>query len=178
MRGLNVGGAARVKAWRAFIGLVEGGANAIRVPVFDREQIPWPVAGTYAATSTGFDDGTTFTDGTGFYERVILITINGAAAKRATQIGATIGTAGTIAAGVYFSIKDRLHVIREVVSTSGSDQTWNIWPPLREAVADNAVIDFDAPACLMRFVSDPSTDLDLTYGRFGFPDIELVEVLP
>lgn len=173
---LNVGGAAPVKAYRAFMGRMEGGAHSVLVPVYDDAQAPWPLAGGSAAnlnTDEPFDDGLFFDDGTGFFDPSILVTLSAAAALRATAIDVTVGTAGTISGGEYFSIGDRLHVITDVISST----RWAIWPPLREAAAVGAELNFDRPICRMTLVDEATGDLTLERGLYGYPDLEFVEVV-
>jgi hypothetical protein len=48
------------------------------------------------------------------------------------------------------------------------------WPPLRDAVAANATVNFATPACRMRLASDDQA-LDLEFGRYAFPSLEFIE---
>ncbi len=164
-----------VRAYRALAARLEGGGNLVRVPVFDRVQTPWATPGVESTTPTDYTDGTDFTDGTAFYERTIRITLQAAVSRGVTQIVATIDNAGTIEGGEYFTLGERLHIIREVLSTSGSDQTWWIWPKLRQNYAAGLFLGFDAPACLMRQASEADGDLMLEFGSRGFPGMAFVE---
>ena len=175
---IPIAGPAGIKAFRAFAKKLEGGGGLCRVPVFDDEQRPWPLSGgvkVVATASTGFTDGTRFTDGTGFLELTILITLNGAAVLNATAIDVTIGTAGEISGGEYFRLGERLHQIREVISVSGADQKWWIWPKLRQNYATGVSLNFDNPTCLMRMEDESSADLELEFGAWGFVDMKFVE---
>ena len=164
-----------VRAYRALVARLEGGGNLVRVPVFDRAQTPWATPGVESTTRTDFTDGTDYTDGTAFHERTIRITLKADVARGVTQIEATIDNAGTIEGGEYFTLGERLHIIREVVSTSGSDQTWWIWPKLRQAYVAGTFLGFDTPTCLMRQAAETDGDLMLEFGSRGFPDMAFVE---
>jgi len=178
MSNIPTGEPSGIKAFRALSGKLEGGGNLIRVPVFDDEQRPWPLSGgvpVAATAATEYTDGSRFTDGTGFKEGTVRITLNGNAEINSTQISVTIGTAGTISGGEYFTLGERLHVIREVLSVSGSNQTWWVWPKLRQTYASGSFLNFDTPTCLMRLDDEGADDLTVQYGIWGFPQMSFVE---
>ncbi len=164
-----------VRAYRALAARLEGGGNLCRVPVFDRAQQPWATPGVESTTKTDYTDGTQFTDGTGFHEPTIRITLQAAVARGVTQIVATIDNAGTIEGGEYFTLGERLHIIREVLSVSGADETWWIWPKLRQAYPAGTFLNFDTPTCLMRQEAETDGDLMLEFGSRGFPNMAFVE---
>ncbi len=173
--GVPLASPAIVREYRALTARLEGGGNLVRVPVFDRAQVPWATPGVESTTRTDFTDGTDYTDGTAFHERTIRITLQAAALRGATQIVATIDNAATIEGGEYFTLGERLHVIREVVSVSGSDETWWIWPKLRQNYPLGIFLGFDDPTCLMRQAKETSGDLMLEFGSRAFPDMEFIE---
>lgn len=169
----------RVKLYRRVRAKMRGGGGLVAVPVFDQENAPWPVEGIWSAPSTGFTDGTQFSDGFGFFEPAIQVTASADAAIRATTITAEVAAAGEIVGGEYFSVRDRLYQIEEVldVAVTSSEQTWLIKPGLRAAIADGDDLNFDRPTCLMQLAEPGADDLDLEVGRYGFPDLSFVEVI-
>lgn len=172
--GVNAAGPERVNAYRAMVAKCAGGSVAVRVPVFDLDQAPWPLPGGAAANlieDGEFDDGTLFDDGTGFFEYAIEVEMAAPAEAGASQIHVTVTTAGTISEGMFFSIDDRLHRIREKLS----DTSWLIVPKLREDVAQGTLLNFDRPVCRMRLANENSADLTLDFGRNGFPDMHFIE---
>lgn len=177
LSGIPTGGAARVKAYRRLLGQLAGGAGIVKVPAFDREQAPWPVAGVYTATPSDFTDGTEFSDGTGFFEPVIKVTAGADAAIGATQIAVVVASADTIVGGEYFSVHGRLYRIESVLSVSGGNQAWAITPAVRAAIASGARLDFDRPVCRMRLAAEGEGDLDLERGLYGFPSMTFVEAV-
>jgi len=154
-----------INAFRALRARLQGASHAIRVPAHDQGQAPWVNAGGQAANelaASDYTDATDFTDGTGFYEPAIVVTLKTVAELRETEIEATVTTAGTISAGMLFSIRDRLYVVRDVIEVSGADQTWRIWPPLREDVFPAGLrLDFERPVCRMKLTGDDAMDLPL-----------------
>lgn len=168
---MNAVDPAHIKAYRRLFALQEGGAHAVMVPVFDRVNAPWPVPGTYSST-TRFSDGTTFSDGTEFLDFGIIVALSGAHSARSTQITVTATTIGTLVGGEYFSIGKYLYQLTEPISAT----VWKIWPPLRADHAAGAEINFDWPQCPMRLMNEGDDDLKLEYGRYGFPDLNFIEV--
>lgn len=172
---VNAGGTANVKAYRALLAKLEGGAHQVAVPVFDLANAPWPNPGGAAGNLVAdqpWDDSFYFDDGFGWAEPAIEVTLSAAASARATNISVTKTTIGTVRGGEYFSIADHLHILLN----EEDDGTWHIWPPLREDVALGVALNFDRPVCRMRLAEESSGDLALERGIFGFPDLEFVEV--
>lgn len=113
----------------------------------------------------------------------VVATVTAAAALRATTMELT-ATAGTIRPGAPFGITHatkgkRGYMVRKIVSEVAGVYTVKILPPLREAVADDAAVDFATPAVLMK-MDDPGGDAWPTIG----PDlsartsIRFVEAFP
>ncbi len=178
LNGVPVSQADGIKAFRALAGTLAGGAGIMRVPVFDKEQRPFPLVGGVPvgeAATTEFTDGSRFTDTTGFKELAVGIAMAVGASRGATKIDVTIATAGTIRGGEYFSIGERLYIIRQVISVSGADQSWWIWPRLRQAVVAATALNFDAPTCLMRLQAESADDLRTQWGIWAFANLSFVE---
>jgi len=165
---------AKVRAFRALRAKMQGGAYHVQVPAWDDAQAPFP-DGVDANASQSYSDDTFHTDGHGFYTPAIIVTLAAAVAVRDTLISATVTTAGTIEEGHLFSIRDRLHVVQEIVASSGGSRTLAIWPPIREAAPVGRRLNFERPVCRMRLASDQEMDLTLAHGWYGFPDIAFVE---
>ncbi len=167
-----------LKAFRVLQGKLGGGVNFIRVPVFDDGQRPFPIVAGVPITpvaSTEYTDGARFTDGTGFLESSIDITMAADAPRGSTKIDVTVTNAGAIGGGEYFSIRDRLYIIRQVISSNGGAQSWWIWPRLRDNILDGETLNFDRPICLMRLTSQEADDLVVDWGAWAFPDMSFVE---
>lgn len=82
-----------------------------------------------------------------------------AAALRATEITIDFEHGAPATGGEHFSIDHpthgrRMYRISEVVERLSTTQTVKIRPPLREAISDSTLIDFDRPSCTMR-LSNP-----------------------
>jgi hypothetical protein len=153
-----------VKVFRSLAALLEGGANQIRVPVFDAARAPWAYNGNTPITAVSdvtFSDGSLFADGTGFYTQPITIDLSADAALRDIEIAVTVSQAGTIMGGEYFSLGDNLHVVKQVLDVDDTAQTWRVWPPLRQAWASGTQLNFARPVCKMRLAQEDSADLSI-----------------
>jgi hypothetical protein len=170
----------RVKGYRALRALLEGGAHQVRMPVFDCRHAPWPVDISGRSVSSAgpvqFSDGSEFSDGSSLYQPIITAETVGDTALRSTLITINFLNVGEVVGGEYFSIGDRLYVIKSVIEEDDTELTLSIWPPLREVVADGTPVNFDRPACLMRLADEATMDLMLESGRRAFPDLSFVEV--
>ena len=157
-------------AWRALEGQIQGRVNEVLVPVFSIDQ-PVMIGGI------PHSDDTLFSDESGYSQGEVTATFAAAAALRATQITLTV-LGGTVQPGQYFSVgQGRLHVISYLVDTDGDDITVKIWPPLREAVLEDADANFASPKCRMRLTTDDAMAAEFDLGRFASPSVEFIEAL-
>lgn len=177
LQGVPVGGPARVQAYRAMMSRLRGGATECLVPVFDHEQAPWPAAGGREANENAdeaFSDGEVHSDGYGFYDPAIVVTLDGSHSLRATSVTVSVTTAGTIRAGMYFSLQsERLHVIDEVLSAT----EWAIWPPLRRDYVDGVRTEMQRPKLRCALAEPDSGTLPLRLGQYGYTTVQMVEAV-
>jgi hypothetical protein len=175
LSGVSLYKGARVRAFRALRALLEGGSHDVRVPVMDRGQAPWPDGEAVLVDPVEFDDGASFDDGSGFAQPAIAVVTAAAAEARGTTLVLDLLDCAELDGGEYFSIAARLYVIKAILATSGTERTVAIWPPLREAVAEGAAVEFDAPVCRMKLVSDAAMDVTLGLLWKSRPDVAFVE---
>lgn len=169
-----------ILAYRALYSLLEGPVHRALVPVYDTWQSPWPVINGQDLIdyTVPFDDDATFDDGSTFDQSVIDAVLESSAALRATQVTITFTDYDFVSAlqgGEYFSIGERLYRVKSLADTSTDSVTVNIWPPLRAAVVAGDTVNFDNPVCKMKLVTEQEGDLDLQFGRRGFPTMKFVE---
>lgn len=166
---------AQIKMFRAMDALLDGGANQVRVPVIDEAQAPWPGA-LQAGALVPWSDGTSFSDGSMWSQRTIAIVAASDTPAAATSLAMTILSAAALTGGEYFSIGDRLHVIRSIISDDGAGNVVvSIRPRLRDPVPAATSLNFDAPVCRMRLLSE--SEMDLALGRLwqAQPSIAFIE---
>lgn len=177
---LSIATPGAIKKFRALRAQLDGGASHILVPAFDKKSAPWPYAGGPPENENQpqqWSDGAGFSDGSAWYNPAILIYLAEAAELRAGRIVIDIANAGAVEGGEYFSlVGGGMHVVKRVVSASGTERTIDIWPPLRGAVPAGRRCEFERPVCKMRLLSDEEMDLSLRRGRHGMAEMNFIEV--
>lgn len=169
---IKVGQAQRL-LWRALAAQIEGRANPIILPVYDREDLR-PL-GTAAAATAAHGDGAVHGDGTHYRSRRTQVVAAVAAARGAVRLTTTTLLGATLHPGQHFSIGQRLYRIKAVEALSGANTTFTFWPPAREAILAGAEIEFDEPVCKVRLAEDGGMDLALDTGRHAFPSLTFIE---
>jgi hypothetical protein len=165
--------------WRGIVASLEGMAGDLVVGPFD--DLRAPTFGSFPPVITGIphSDGATFSDGSGYSQSTIRITLAGDLPLRATSAVLTIHQAGALQRGMYFSVYDglrpSLHIITKPPEIDGNQATIQFRPPLRFAVESGATVDFATPKALMNLASADEGALDLDMGRWAKPSLELVE---
>jgi hypothetical protein len=171
--------------------ILDGGVTRIIVPRCDPRLIPWPVVNGKPVTSiptVPHDDGTYWSDGTGYAGSAIVASLAQPAAAGATQVTLQIDRAGPFMAGEPFSIKHpvqswRLYTIAQIVSadagvvegSAAGEMVVKIRGPLWEAVSAGTAAEFDHPRCTMvlRDVEDFSLTVEgWKWGQAGFVFLE------
>lgn len=179
LQGVQLFQGERVLAFRALRAALEGGGHHVRVPVIDQGQAPWPDGTVVVQDPLPFDDLAYFDDDAGFHQATIVVEVAEDAAAGATSLVLSLISVAALKGGEYFSIGDRLYVIKMsgVVQTATDEYTVAIWPRLREAVVAGASVEFDNPVCRMRLASEREMDAMLTGMWHGRPTVAFVEVL-
>jgi hypothetical protein len=168
--------------FRWFQGYMQGRANSIVMPVFDRGLTPAGLAGSLLAPVT-HSDGTSFSDGTLYDQPSTPAQFAGAWPVGALSLMVNMLAGQTPQPGQHFSAGERLYRIESAMPYLGlvvpgaAPVYWtlDIWPPLRFAVTDGQWCEFDNPACIMRLAKDDGAQLALKPGYQGDVTIDLVE---
>lgn len=167
--------------WRAVRQICNGGVSAIVVPRNDALFRPWPegLSQTFGL-DVPHDDGSTFDDDVGYYQKVIDIVTTSDTELRATEMDVTINYAGDLVGGESFSIEHetmdwRLYEIGTVDYTDDTHATITFNPPLREAVTAGIYLEFDRPRCKMRLANTSSMDLSVEPWTFNRASVDFVE---
>jgi hypothetical protein len=166
--------------WRAVRQLCDGGVNAIVVPRNDALFRPWPAGIAQGPAPIPHDDGSLFSDDSGYYQPTINVVADGAAALRATTMNLLVIQAGPLLGGESFSIEHetvgwRLYEIATVAYADASHVAVSFMPPLREAVAAATDLEFDRPCCTMRLAKTNSMDLSVAPWTFNSASVDFVE---
>lgn len=183
INGANLKSRERIKVstllWRAVRQICDGGVNSIVVPRNDALFRPYP-AGASAFGTIPHSDGSLFSDGSGYYQPVISVTTIGPAALRSTSLVLSIVHCGQLLGGESFSIQHptkgwRLYEIGTVDMVDDDRAIVTFMPPLREAVADGADVEFDRPCCTMRLAKPSSMDLTIVPWTFNRGTVDFIE---
>lgn len=135
-----------VLAWRALIGLLEGGVVPVVVPFCDTRHQPY--GGAHKVT---YGDGTVHSDGTPFAGGGPFARAVEDAPLRAVTLSILGAFARPLLGGEWFTIVhegkgERAYKVRSVDPETGQI---SFRPPLREAVSSGTELDFANPRCLM-----------------------------
>lgn len=172
-----------VRAWRAWEGILDGGAQNVIVPICDLRHGPRPiVAGVPVdpGDPVPHSDDAYFSDTTGYASYLIEAETVGTAVLGATEIVIDITVGEALRGGEHFTLThptrdERMYRVAKVVSVVGTQATVKIRPPLREATTDAMVVDFDRPRCVMRLADPNAMRLNLQLGRFATVGVAFVE---
>ncbi len=156
---LSVRSTEQIFALRELVAGLEGRLGSVAVPAFDRGRAPWAVDQYGRTIDPTFArqrslEGTPFADSAGLVDSLITARLNADASLRAGQIAINILKGSAPHVGMYFSLGNRLHLIKAIVGVAGSVSTVKIWPVLRADVAGGTAVNFTSPTCEMRFLTD------------------------
>jgi hypothetical protein len=167
-------------------GISDGGATPFIVPWCGCVENPRIPGVEPIGNGIPFSDPVLFSDGVGFYQGSgVVWEVNGAHPLRDTTIN-IVTRVGSIAprGGEHFTIVHstagpriyRVVAVQEVAA--GFAYTLTIRPPLREAVADDVVLDLDNPRCVMQLADPQAMDLTRELRRSGSPSAHFIESFP
>ncbi|MET4197290.1 hypothetical protein ABIA95_000169 [Bradyrhizobium sp. LA8.1] len=167
------------KLWRAVRQVADGGVNRMVVWRNDALFVPWPDGAARLPPAIPHDDGSLFSDDTGYYQPVIDVTCD-AADLRATSLDINLNRSGDLIGGEAFSIRHddagwRIYEIATVEMTGDDTATITFNPPLREDVADDTQLEFDRPRCVMRLTQPSSMNLTVQPWTFNSANVDFVE---
>lgn len=166
----------QIRTWRAIEVYLEGRLNRVHVPFIYTNQ-PFPSGSEGLSGSTvPFSDDASFSDDSEFYVTTINVELTTSASRGAVSLSVTINTASTIESGQYFSINNRVYIVRGVEYLTATTALLDIRPPLRENVVLGEYLNFDNPTATMRLERDDSMDLTLELNKWAFPSVRFIEV--
>lgn len=148
-------GEATTLQWQAFLAQMQGRIGTTLVPVRSRHRpkdargmgLPFRQIGGLAGAQTfehfGFANA-----------KVARITLAAARGLRATELDLAFTSSTGLRPGQFFSIGERLHRVQLHWEPSMGTHRVMIEPPLREAAANGARLEIQAPVCRMRMVTE------------------------
>jgi len=132
-----------------------GRSGTVLIPVYDRKRAPVPPGGV-----------------------PIVATADDPIAANAVSANIKVTTGTALEPGMQFSTAaGRLYRLRTVGTPAGSPPIYPVTfrPPVREAIADNAALEFDRPVCLARLENDTAMNVMLDLMRDATPTVPFVE---
>jgi hypothetical protein len=173
--GITLSGVARQRLWDAWTSYLSGGARLVLVPVYSLRTAPRPVAGNgLMRPSSLVDDDEVFPSSVALAAPYIVAATTAPAALRATSLSIRVTQGARLRPGLRFGIGSRSYKI-EQVSAVGYDVECTISPPLREAVAGGAAVNFDWPVVACRAAIGQDLAPEMRWGRQGSTAISFVE---
>lgn len=130
-------GTVNFNAWRSFVAQMRGALNDVQIAVD-------PTAQSSLSNT---------------------MLVNGAGqAGRGLNVDGLPNSTTVLFAGQFVTVGDQLLQLRANVTTNGSGQATLLFEPsLRSSPADNAVVEYKNPYCLMYFVDDPTYSVEPGY---------------
>jgi len=146
---------ARQRTWDALAAHLAGRSGLIAVPVWSFDSAPY-AAGDLRSPRivVPHSDATTFSDGTGYYQRKIVVKMHTLAALSATSVTLRVEDAAADMTGVKFSYEHAAYKTGPATSVVGNLWTVPITPAIRMQIPPGAELNFDLPTCLVRLKSD------------------------
>jgi len=158
-----------------------GGVTVLTVPRPTKFQ-PWPVVDGVQITPSNIphSDGSFFSDGSGYTQKIIDVVTVGAAAFRDVNLTMSLIFCGPLRSGESFSIMHsaqdwRVYEIMSVEIDGDGNSFVEFDPPLREAVADGTEIEFDQPRCTMRLSSTDAMNFTLETYPHARQNVSFIE---
>lgn len=171
-----------VRAWRALEVICDSGSSPVIVSLCDKRHFPAPVIDgkpLYSYGTIPHSDGALFSDGSGYYQKVVDGFAVSPVAEGATSMQIAFNSASELRGGEYFSVQHpnmNWHIYKiGPVDFDGVASTVSFLPPAREAFAALTELEFDRPRCIMTLESPNGMDLDLVMGRRGNASVSFVE---
>ncbi|MCA0401285.1 MAG: hypothetical protein LCH38_10775 [Proteobacteria bacterium] len=147
---------AHILTWRAVLAQLGGRAGRIIVPAFDCARSPGATDFRLPALSVPHSDGAPFSDGSHYLGRAYNVSFAAALPARATAGVLVLHDTPHAAPwpGMYFSVGDRLHIVRTAGPVSGGQCAITFSPPLRAPAGPASVIRFDGARGTFRLAED------------------------
>lgn len=176
-KGVLLQGVARRRTWNAIRTALGGQAGTIAVPALSIDTAPWQAGTSNGWFPTAFSGGATFSDGTRWMTRGIVVDMATAAAIGDTSVTLRLVRGLTGLAGVRFSYRHALYETGRVTLVDGDEWTVAVFPAIRAAIPADAPLELDRPTCLVHLATDDAMDASLSAGMIDKPDVAWVEAV-
>lgn len=161
---------------------INGPGTPIMLPIRSSGMKPWPIKGGQPVKKFGsipFSDGARFSDGTGFYQSVIAVSLAASASMGDAQVSLQLDNGSALEAGMGFSMPDgRYHEISIVLSEpdpGAKVYSVEILPELRADYAAGTLCEFDRPTLIAELADTDQMQLRGSNSKFATPSVQFVE---
>lgn len=143
-----------VLAWRERELLLNGRSGTTLVPLYDRKRAPIPPGGA-----------------------PIVATADDPVARGGVSMNIKVTTGAALEAGMRFSTAERGYSLHTVGTPTGSPPVYpaTFRPPAREAIPDNAALEFDDPQIRCRLETDDAMNIELHLMLHATPTVTFIE---
>lgn len=159
------------QCWNAIRTMLSGRAGLVAVPLHSREVAPYPGGLWQRPLSVSHSDGATFSDGSGYRQRVITVRASALAPIGATSMRFTAINADADLVGARFSYELAAYEI----GAKRSDGSYAITPAVRAPIPAGADLEFDQPTCLCRLADDRAMAHSVSIEGFDSHSVSFVE---
>lgn len=163
------------RVWSAWAGYLAGGVVECLVPLLSLATAPRPMAwdGPRRVSTLVVDDPV-FPTSVQYAAPLIAASLADDADVRATTLAIDLTSAGEILGGEKLSIGEYAY---KIVRKTGAN-TFNVTPPLREAVSEDDAVEFNWPLVKCRAAPGQDLETPITRGRFSTVSIVFLESVP
>ena len=157
----------QIRAWRAWLDVLDAGVTRVNVPIADTAFAPRPLHGRRLARPSQLRNSSAdeyFPEATAFASPLVIASAS-PASHRATEITINVSQGSRLKGGEHFSLQHgsmghRVYRTGRVLSRNDQTATVAIRPPLREAFGGgNANFDWAMFEAVLVGASDPEPDI-------------------
>jgi len=165
------------RTWNAIRTKAGGRAGTFAVPAWSFDSAPYASGQRERSILTTHADGTTFDDGTSYYQGSIDIQMATFAPLGAAVVTLRLVHAST-AAGIRFSYQHALYETGPIIGQP-TETTFQVpvFPAIRQAIPAGATLECDNPTCLAHLVDDRGMDISLNNTEIDTASVEFVEAV-
>lgn len=177
LKNIPIVSAAHWRVWQAIATELGGRSGLIAVPAVSRFSAPYVDDIESEPTITNHSDGASFSDGTGYRNRSIILRTSAQANLGSTIVSIEAQHAGDDLTGIKFSYQYALYKTGSIISKSGNIWQMRVFPAIRQTIPAGADLETDDPMCLMHLATDTEMTAEEKPGKLCFPSISLKEAV-
>ena len=168
---------AQRRAWNSIRTYLAGSAGLLAVPAWSFDTTPWPAGSTQGYDTVTADSDPPFGAGSTYSSPAVEVEMAAAAAIGDTTVTLRLVSGTTSLVGVRFSHQHALYETGTQSDITGDEWTVDVFPAIRAAIPEDAVLDLALPTCLCRLADDSAMDVVLSRGGHDRVDVAFVEAV-